>query len=497
MVIKTTKSLCPECGAVLPAEIIEEDNKIWIVRTCPEHGPFKALYWSDADMYRRYEQYEWEGSGVENPQKTASIEECPTACGLCNNHKSTTLLANIDLTNRCNLNCDFCFANARACGFVYEPTFEQIVEMLQMLRDEKPCPVPAVQFSGGEPTMRDDLVDIIKKAREMGINQVQLATNGIKLSRDPEYVKELKKAGLSTVYLHFDGVTKETNPFIRLSKKVIENCAACGQGVVLVPTVIKGQNDHEVGDIIKFAAENIDVVRGINFQPIAFTGAASADDILEKRITIPDLLHKIEETTDGVIKSDHFYPVPSVVPISKLIEKYSGKPQITFTAHQHCGAATYAFVTEEGLVPINKMIDVDEFFEVMEKMGRHIEDPSVINKYKTMVESLKGVHSSLKKGEYSNSTQFWKMLYHALVKHDFEALKEFHWNALFIGTMHFMDNYNYDVARVQRCCIHYATPDSRLIPFCTYNSGPVFREKVWRKYGQDIEELDPLENIDE
>ncbi|WP_421908384.1 tetraether lipid synthase Tes [Methanolacinia petrolearia] len=496
MVIKNTKSLCPECGAVLPAEIIEEDNKIWIVRTCPEHGTYKALYWSDAGMFRRYDQYDSPGSGVENPQVTASIEECPTACGICNNHKSTTLLANIDLTNRCNLNCDFCFANARACGFVYEPDFDQIVDMLRVLRDEKPCPTPAVQFSGGEPTVRDDLVEIIKKAREMGFNQVQMATNGIKLARDPEYVKQLKDAGLSTVYLHFDGVTKETNPFLKLSKKAIENCSACGQGVVLVPTVINGKNDHEVGAIIKFAAENNDVVRGINFQPVAFTGAASEDDIEKERVTIPDLLQRIEEQTGGVMKKEYFYPVPSVVPISELIEKYTGKPQITFTAHQHCGAATYAFVTDEGLVPINKMIDVDTFFEVMNNMSHKIDDPSVINKYMTLVEGLKGVHSSLKKGEYSNSTQFWKMLYHALIKHDFEALKEFHWNALFIGTMHFMDNYNYDVSRVQRCCIHYATPDGRLIPFCTYNSGPVFREKVWRKYGKDITELDPIDNLE-
>ena len=39
--------------------------------------------------------------------------------------------------------------------------------------------------------------------------------------------------------------------------------------------------------------------------------------------------------------------------------------------------------------------------------------------------------------------------------------------------MHFMDRYNYDIERVQRCCIHYATPDGKLIPFCTYNGGPV------------------------
>ncbi|MBP2132279.1 putative radical SAM superfamily Fe-S cluster-containing enzyme [Methanomicrobium sp. W14] len=496
MVIKTTKGLCPECGALLPADIIEEDNQIWIVRTCPEHGKFKSLYWSDAEMYKRFDAYDTEGNGLENPQRCASSDECPFACGICNNHKSTTLLANIDLTNRCNLNCDFCFANARACGYVYEPSFDEVLSMLKMLRNEKPCPAPAVQFSGGEPTMRDDLVEIITAAKDLGFKQVQMATNGVKMARDKKLVKDLKEAGLSTVYLHFDGVTKETNPFINISKKAIENCAEVGQGIVLVPTVINGKNDHEVGNIIKFAADNIKVIRGVNFQPVAFTGAASEDDVIKERVTIPDLLDRIERQTDGELKKDYFYPIPCVVPVSKLVEAYTGKPQIEFTTHQHCGAATYAFVTEDGLVPVNKMIDVDEFFRVITIMSEKLDDKKTLNKYLTLAEGLKGFHSSFKKGENNSSGMFWKMLYQALVKQDFEALRDFHWNALFIGTMHFMDNYNYDVGRVQRCCIHYATPDGRLIPFCTYNSGPVFREQVWKKFSKPAGQHDPIEKVD-
>ena len=109
-------------------------------------------------MYHRFNEYNAVGNGIANPQNPAAApDSCPTACGLCNNHHSQTLLANIDLTNRCNLNCDFCFANARACGFVYEPSFDEVVSMLKLLRSEKPVPAPAVQFSGGEPTMREDL----------------------------------------------------------------------------------------------------------------------------------------------------------------------------------------------------------------------------------------------------------------------------------------------------------------------------------------------------
>ncbi|MGD9938120.1 MAG: radical SAM protein, partial [Methanoregulaceae archaeon] len=89
---------------------------------------------------------------------------------------------------------------------------------------------------------------------------------------------------------------------------------------------------------------------------------------------------------------------------------------------------------------------------------------------------------ALKKDQSGKGAEIWRLIAQALISQNFDALREFHWNALFIGTMHFMDSYNYDTERVSRCCIHYATPDGRVIPFCAYNSGPVYREQVWRKF---------------
>ncbi|MFA4848662.1 MAG: radical SAM protein [Methanoregula sp.] len=488
MMIKKTRTLCPSCNTVLDAEIVEEEGKIWLKRTCKEHGDFKNLYWSDPVMYHRFEKYSAIGAGVSNPQKTAPPENCPSSCGLCNNHHSQTLLANIDLTNRCNLDCEFCFANARACGFIYEPSFDEIVKMLTLLRDQKPVPAPAVQFSGGEPTMRADLAKIIKKAKEVGFPQVQIASNGVRLAKEPEYARELKDAGLNTVYLHFDGVTPETNPFLAIHKKAVENLNREKLGIVLVPTVIRGKNDHEVGDIIRFAVDNISVIRGVNFQPVAFTGAASDDDIKKSRITIPEVLADIEEQTQGIIKKDDFYPIPCVLPFSDLVEAYTGKPQVRFTAHPHCGAATYVFVQETGIVPVNRMVDVESFFASIEQMTETIKKGGAINKYKALLEGVKNMHDSVQKGEQGGTAEFWKIIGKTLIGQNFDALREFHWNALFIGTMHFMDRYNYDLDRVQRCCIHYATPDGTLIPFCTYNSGPVYREQIWKKHAKKPEE---------
>ncbi|HJK05226.1 MAG TPA: radical SAM protein [Methanocorpusculum sp.] len=487
-IIKETKGMCPVCGKLLPATVTEEDGAIWIRRTCPDHGEFRSLYWSDAEMYHRFEQYDREGRGVYNPN-TNTPGECTQRCGLCSHHKSGTLLANIDLTNRCNLNCEFCFANARACGYIYEPTFDEIVSMLSLLRNEEPVPCPAVQFAGGEPTMRDDLVEIIKKAKEFGFSQVQMASNGIKLARNPDLAKELREAGLSTVYLHFDGTTKETNPLLeKTSLPAIENCRKAGLGIVLVPTVINGKNDHQIGDIIRFAAKNIDVIRGINFQPVAFTGAAKNDDVERERVTVPDLVERMEEQTGGALRRTDFYPVPSMMSVCDLIESYTGEAQIMFCAHPHCGAATYGFVNEKGdIVPVNRFIDVDKFLSEVAKMAEKFRSAGKTGRYLAMVTGINNMRKIVEKGEVEGiKIDMNKMIYNALIKHDYNSIGQFHKNALFIGTMHFMDCFNYDTDRVERCCIHYATPDGRLIPFCTYNSGPVYREQVWKKYAKPM-----------
>ncbi len=183
---KKTASICPECKKVISADIVEEEGKIVMKKECEEHGHFESVYWSDVDMYREAEKWAVDGVGVDNPAIEGSTR-CPDSCGLCDLHKSHTCLANIDLTNRCNLNCPICFANANQQGYVYQPSFDQIVDMLETLRDEKPVPTTAIQFSGGEPTVHPDFFKVIKKASEMGFSQIQVATNGIKFAKDEDF----------------------------------------------------------------------------------------------------------------------------------------------------------------------------------------------------------------------------------------------------------------------------------------------------------------------
>ncbi|RLG35167.1 radical SAM protein, partial [Methanosarcinales archaeon] len=247
---------------VIDAEIFEKEGKILIKKRCPEDGDFEDLYWSDATSFYRFKEFEVDGTGVLNPM-VGEREGCPYDCGLCAEHLTTTILANIDLTNRCNQRCPTCFANAAVANYVVEPAIEDIEKMLRIPRNEKPVGCLAVQFAGGEPTLRNDLPDIIKMAKELGYSQIQVATNGVKFANDLNFVKKIHAAGLNTVYLQFDGLKEEVYHELRgynalpVKLRAIENCRKGGiKSIVLVQTLAKGLNDDQIGPMIKFATSN-------------------------------------------------------------------------------------------------------------------------------------------------------------------------------------------------------------------------------------------------
>lgn len=442
-------------------------------KECPDHGNFKDVYWSDATLYRKFEKYSYSGAGVANFQ-SSDYQDCPHDCGICQNHETGTLLANIDITNRCNLQCPVCFANARTRGFVCEPSFEEIRTIMEALKNQKPVPCYAIQFSGGEPTVRDDLPEIIELAEEMGFPQIQIASNGIRLAKSTKYCKKLKDATLRTIYLSFDGITPE--PYIEnsgfnalpLKKKAIENCRNFGpESIVLVPTLAKGVNDSQVGGILRFAAENLDIIKGVNFQPIAFTGRIDQAQREKKRITIPDVLKLVEEQTSGEIPCSAWYPIPFVVPISRFVSAMRKIPFPDFTVHQHCGAATYLFFEEGHFIPITNFVDVEGFLGFLEEIIPEIHGK--VSKITTLSKILRQVPKYIDEKNGPKSVNVVRMILDLLKTGDMDNLARFHRNALFIGIMHFQDLYNIDLERVKKCGVHYATPDGRLIPFCTYN----------------------------
>ncbi|HDP96072.1 MAG TPA: radical SAM protein [Euryarchaeota archaeon] len=495
---KKVTSICPECGKLIDGQIVNEKGMAVMKKNCSEHGDFSEVVWSDAEMFLRMEKWARDGVGVENPA-IPEAKECPFDCGLCNLHLSHTALANVDLTNRCNMKCPICFANANAAGYVFEPDFDTIVDMLRLLREERPVPTPAVQFSGGEPTIHPEFVKVIRKASEMGFAQVQVATNGIRFANEPDFLRAASEAGLNTIYLQFDGMREEIyiaargRPLLEVKNKVIENLRKLDPhpSAVLVPTLVKGINDDQVWPIVQFALQNMDVIRGVNFQPVAFSGRISQEERSSQRYTLSDIAIDIERQSKNAISKDDWYPVPSVTAISDLVGVIVGKKFVTFTTHPHCGIATYVFIdnkTKE-ITPITRFVDVDNLFKEMRELAEWSEERS--GKLMTKMKALKLLRKYIHKEGMPRGmsrTKFLKMLTAVFSDESKKALASFSWNMLFIGGMHFQDAYNYDVDRVMRCCIHYTTPDGRIIPFCAYNSGPVYREEIEKKFSVSLEQ---------
>lgn len=490
---KETQSLCPECKKIIDATIFAENGKVMIEKRCAEHGYFKDVYWSDVELFLKAERFAYDGIGVENP-RIVNAKVCPNECGLCNLHLSHTALANVDLTNRCNLRCPICFANAATAGYVYEPTFEQILGMLKTLRDNRPIPCPAVQFSGGEPTIHPDFFRILESARELGFSQVQIATNGILLGNNPDFAQRCSDAGLNTVYLQFDGFDDEAykatrgKALLETKLKAIENCRNVKPsplGIVLVPTVVNTINDDQVGEIVKFAVENREVIRGVNFQPVAFTGRISQEERESQRFTLTDLVDRLVKQTDFLEKSD-FYPVPCVTPFSELLSVIDRDPKVTFTSHPHCGLATYLFVENGNVTPITRFIDVEGFLKDAYKLAKELEGSNV-SKIRALWRSRR-LLDYIDKSKAPKGFDTVSIIRNIMRMRDKKSLRELHWKTVFVGAMHFQDNYNYDIERVRRCVIHYAVPDGRIIPFCAYNGGPCYREEIERKYSVPLSE---------
>lgn len=488
--LKKIESVCPDCfrkdGEInrIDGTVVEDGGKVYIDKECDEHGEFREIFWDDVKLYRKANQYFETGVGVTNPQVESF--DCPHDCGLCAGHKSQSVLTNLTVTNRCNLRCSYCFANAGAQGFVFEPSKEELREQMRQIREEKPVPGKAIQLTGGEPTVRDDLVDIVEMAGEEGFTHIQLNTNGIKLADDPEFCKELREAGVDTVYMSFDGLDEETNPWIQQNKRAIENAREAELGVVLVPVVIDGHNDDQLGDIIEFALDNLDVIRGVNFQPVSFVGRIeNLDDERrkEERITYSGMIEKVEEQMDGDLKARDWYSVPFVLPVSKLIENLKGEKQVEFTCSPSCGGATYLFYEDGDVKPINDFVDVEGLMDFLEAQAQK---GWPFKKLRILLSTLRNLGDYIDEERAPESLNIKKMIKDALVKGDYGSIGDFHKKSLYVGSMWFQDVWTMNLDRLERCVIHYATPEG-VIPFCAYN-GLGYKDEIQEKHSVPVEE---------
>jgi len=468
--------------------IYEENGVIYLEKTCPEHGKFEDIYWGDAEIFRwfydNWYNARYVGTGVEKPH-TKTEKGCPFDCGLCPQHKTPTILGIIDVTNRCNMACPICFAYAGVANYVYEPSYDQIVDTMKVLRANSPWACNALQFSGGEPTLRNDLPSLIKQAQKLGISHIEVNTNGIRIAEDLGYFQKLFDSGLNTLYLQFDGLrediyrkTRARTEMIPIKLKVLENARKIGlDSIVLVVTLLKGVNDKDLGQIVDFAVKNHDVVRCVNIQPVSMAGKARKEEMRKMRITIPDAMKEIEAQTNGVVGRFDWRPVNWPVPIAKGIGVIKNKIYPEFAMNPMCGAATFLVIDKDGSYkPILNYVDVDKFADVFWDV------------YYTGAKGKKTMAKMkmLKLLPMAKSEFVRRLIRNVVTKGSYEALGDLMHNIVMIGTMHFQDVWNIDMDRVQKCAIHYATPDGKVRCFCTYNS--IHRSNVEKQFAIPVAE---------
>ncbi len=284
--LRKTRSVCPVCLQNVPAELRRTaEGRVLLQKSCPEHGAFSCAVWQGKADFGAW-------SAGSAPLPAGAGEACPACCGLCPQHESDTCCVVLEVTRRCNLRCRYCFADGGA------QTPDVPLETLKAAAADiaARCGGPLLQLSGGEPTLRDDLPELVRAAKAAGCSYVQLNTNGLRLAREPAYAAALAEAGLDIVFLQFDGTKNEIYQALRgaalLEEKLeaIRVCAALGLGVTLVPTVVRGVNDDDLGALVDLAKSLLPGVRGIHFQPVSYFGRFPAGAENSERYTLDALM---------------------------------------------------------------------------------------------------------------------------------------------------------------------------------------------------------------
>ena len=468
-----TKSICPECAKEIDAELTEKDGKIQITKTCKDHGPFEATHWQSPYVYKTTEDYDF-FKYFEESKISKDADGCPYACESCTGHVSDTVIGVIDVTKKCDLRCAVCFSTFSDHIVDYEPTKDELVNILTFLSKRNPKP-PAILFSGGEPLERDDMHEIIAAAHELKFMTI-LATNGIHIADSPERAAQLKQGGLNIVYLQFDSFRDEFYKKVRGQKllqkkyKAIDICRNLDMEVILVTTLINGFNDQEVGKIIKFAAQNSDIIRGLIFQPIAFTGRAT-DNPFQDGWRDWRFAEQVQAQTGGGIAASDLFPMSVMSSPIKIMRKFMKKPWPLFSCSPHCGIVNWIYVSKRGkIIPINHFVNFDKFFQSVLKTAQNVESKSKFSLLSTLfMASMRSLDMFL----VTKEVGFFTLMRAILKMHispSYQSLGPLRRRIFLLGCMAFMDRYTFDVSRVQRCVVHYVTPNLKVIPFCAYNN---------------------------
>ncbi len=332
---------CEFCLTRVPVSQVVRDGKVYLSKNCPKCGPTEALISSDAAVWRaKRHLYGPVGEG-ESP--------CQMHCDTCSrSHRPTVVF--VDVTNRCNMKCPICIANISSMGFDFHPPMEYFDRVFRHLSQFEPKPM--VELFGGEPTVRDDLIDIVNLGRSYGLRP-RVVTNGLKLA-DEAYCEALCKAGVR-LRLAIDGRSPEiyrrlrNNPGVCEKKiKALANLKKFSRRKhSLLCCAAKGVNDDAMADLIACCHEHMEVVNELALLPLAETWTPGTYE--EATATTPEDAEKmIQASLPG--EEVEFVPAGLMYKLRALrsfFRENSRSDRLLFSgAHPNC--ESIAFLASDG-----------------------------------------------------------------------------------------------------------------------------------------------------
>ena len=434
-----TLSLCPTCLKRIDAKIVFEEDKVFMLKRCPEHGRSKVLIADDIEYYKNIRNY---NKPSEFPHKfnTTTDYGCPYDCGLCPDHEQHSCLSIIEVTDRCNLTCPTCYASSSP-GHGRHRTLDEIKKMLDTIVANEVEP-DVVQISGGEPTIHPQFFEILDYAKQLPIRHLMVNTNGIRIAKDIEFTRRLASYMPDfEIYLQFDSLRPEVLEKLRgqdlteIRRKAIENLNEFNLSTTLVVTLEKGLNDGEIGEIIDFATRQ-KCVRGVTLQPTQIAGRLEDFDAQTNRITLTEVRRKILEQYP-VFNEDDLIPVP---------------------CNPDALVMGYALKSDEGILPLTRYINPADLLnsgkntivyeQDTELHGKMLELFSTGNSVAVANDNLKSIMCCLP--EIDAPDLGYDNLFRVII-------------------MQFIDAYNFDVRSIKKSCVHIVDKNYKIIPFETMN----------------------------
>ncbi len=434
-------TICSVCYRKLEGKVVFQDEKVFLLKRCPEHGSERVLVADDIDYYRRCREVFIKRPEMPMVYNTPVKWGCPYDCGLCTDHEQHSCLSLVEITDSCNLRCPVCYSASGPERLEHRP-LALIEKMLDAVVRNEGHP-DVVQISGGEPTLHPDFFTILKMAQSRPIRHLMVNTNGVKIAQDEDFAKRIADSAPDLeIYLQFDSFEREALLDLRggdlrsIREKALERLNKYDLSATLVVTLRKGLNDKEIGKVIDFGLIQ-PCVRGVTLQPIQDAGRVEKFDPATDRLTLTEVRRKILKQT-SVFRPEDVVPVP---------------------CHPDALAMAYALKIDGKVVPLTRFVEPDVLINAARNTIVYEEDEGV----RDCLFKLFATNHSPASG--ANSL---RELLCCLPRISAPANLGYK-NIFRVLIVQFIDAHAFDVRSVKKTCIHIVHPDGRLIPFDTYN----------------------------